>query len=422
MKTKAVRLYGKNDLRFEEFELPKIKEDEILAKIVSDSICMSSYKMTIQGSDHKRVPKDIDKNPIIVGHEFCGELLEIGEKWKDKFREGQKFIIQPSLNIYKNGVLLTPGYSYKYMGGNATYIIIPNEVMEQDCLIPYNGKSYFYGSLAEPMTCIIGAFNASYHTRTASYVHDMGIKEDGNMAILAGVGPMGLGMIDYAIHNERKPKLLVVTDIDQERLERASEIYTAEEAAKHGIKLIYVNTANMEDARSYLLELTNGKAYDDVFVLAPVSSVVELGDSILAKDGCLNFFAGPPDASFKANINFYNIHYNSTHYVGTSGGNNDDLLKAVELIEKGIINPAAMITHIGGLNSAAHTTLNLPKIPGGKKLIYTHIDMDLTAISDFKEKGKDDPLFAALAEIVEKHNNLWNEEAEEFLLKNAKPI
>jgi len=41
VKTKAVRIYGANDLRLEEFELPEIKEDEILASIVSDSICMS---------------------------------------------------------------------------------------------------------------------------------------------------------------------------------------------------------------------------------------------------------------------------------------------------------------------------------------------------------------------------------------------
>ena len=49
-------------------------------------------------------------------------------------------------------------------------------------------------------------------------------KEGGNMVILAGVGPMGLGMIDYAIHNEKKTKLLVVTDINEERLQRASKI------------------------------------------------------------------------------------------------------------------------------------------------------------------------------------------------------
>ena len=85
MKTTAVRLYGTNDLRLETFELPPIKEDEILVRIISDSICMSSYKATIQGPNHKRVPKDIDKNPIIIGHEFCGEILEVGAKWADQF-------------------------------------------------------------------------------------------------------------------------------------------------------------------------------------------------------------------------------------------------------------------------------------------------------------------------------------------------
>jgi len=81
-----VRLYGKRDLRLEEFELPPIRDDEILAHVVCDSICMSSYKEAIQGSDHKRVPEGIGKNPVIIGHEFCGELVEVGAKWKSKFK------------------------------------------------------------------------------------------------------------------------------------------------------------------------------------------------------------------------------------------------------------------------------------------------------------------------------------------------
>ena len=81
MKTKAIRLYGKKDLRLEEFELPQIKDNEILAKVVSDSLCMSSYKAASQATDHKRVPNDIAENPIIIGHEFAGELVQIGSKW-----------------------------------------------------------------------------------------------------------------------------------------------------------------------------------------------------------------------------------------------------------------------------------------------------------------------------------------------------
>jgi L-sorbose 1-phosphate reductase len=421
MKTKAVRLYGKNDLRLEEFELPAIKDDEILAHIISDSICMSSYKAAIQASDHKRVPNDIDKNPVIVGHEFCGEIIEVGNKWKHKFKAGDKFSIQPALN-QKSDPYAAPGYSFHYIGGSATYIVIPNVVMEHNCLLPYEGDAYFYGSLAEPMSCIVGTYHANYHTTGGSYIHDMGIVEGGKMAILAGVGPMGLGAIDYAIHCDRKPKLLVVTDIDDARLKRAESIYTIEEAAKYGITLKYINTGNMENPVEQLLALTENTGFDDVLVFAPVKPVVELGDKILAHDGCLNFFAGPSNTAFSAEFNFYNVHYNATHVVGTSGGNTDDMIESLEMMAKGSLNAASMVTHIGGLNSVVETTLNLPKIPGGKKLIYTNIDMELTALDDLKEKGKIDPILKKLAEIVESNNGLWSAEAEKYLLANAKVI
>ena len=65
--------------------------------------------------------------------------------------------------------------------------------------------------------------------------------------------------------------------------------------------------------------------------------------------------------------------YNSTHVMGTTGGNTADMIESLELTAAKRIDPAVMVTHIGGLNAAAETTLNLPKIPGGKKLIYTPV-------------------------------------------------
>ncbi len=413
MKTTAVRLYGKEDLRLESFDLPEITDAEILAKITCDSICMSSFKAAEQGSAHKRVPDDVAENPIIIGHEFCGEIVQVGAKWQNEFKAGQRFAIQPALN-YK-GSLAAPGYSYKYIGGDATYIVIPEEVMLTGSLLPYNGEAFFYGSVAEPVSCVIGAFHAQYHTTNGCYEHKMGIVEGGKMAILAGVGPMGLGAVDYAIHGPRKPGLLVVTDIDDDRLARAASLYTVEDAAANGVKLVYLNTA-CDDPVAKLMELSGNTGYDDVLCFAPVRPVVEQGDQILGKDGCLNFFAGPLDPKFKAEFNFYNVHYASTHIVGTSGGNTDDMKEALSLMEQGKINPAGMITHVGGIDSVIETTLNLPKIKGGKKLIYTGINMPLTAIADFAEKGKTDPFFAELAEIVARHNMLWNAEAEKALL------
>ena len=416
MKTTAVRLYGKNDLRLETFELPAIGEDEILAHIITDSICMSSYKATIQGADHKRVPNDVAENPVIIGHEFCGEIVEVGAKWADQFKPGQKFSIQPALNQPENPYA-SPGYSFPYIGGDATYVVIPNVVMERGCLLPYGGAAFYHGSLSEPMSCIVGTFHAMYHTRAGEYVHDMGIKEGGRMALLASVGPMGLGAIDYAIHCDRRPSVLVITDIDQARLDRAARIYTVEEAAKNGVKLFYVNTKDIPDAVAYCKELAGG-AFDDVICFAPVRPVVEMGDKLLGHDGCLNFFAGPSKQEFSAELNFYNVHYMATHLVGTSGGNTADMLESLDMMGAGTINPSSMITHIGGLNCVPETTQNLPSIPGGKKLIYTNIEMPLTAIDDFAKLGESDPFFAKLAEICAKNGGLWNAEAEAYLLAN----
>ena len=421
MKTKAVRLYGKKDLRLEEFDLPQIKEDEILAKVVSDSLCMSSYKASTQGADHKRIPDDVAENPIIIGHEFAGELLEVGAKWADKFKPGDKFSIQPAL-YYEDGpvgILSAPGYSYKYIGGDATYVIIPNEVMEQNCLLAYHGEGYYPASLAEPLSCVIGAMHANYHTTPGSYEHRMEIVDGGKMAILAGVGPMGLAAINFVLRREdRKPALLVVTDVDQTRLDRAATIYPIEFAASRGITLRYINTGKMEDPVKELKIISGGTGYDDVFVFAPVRPVVEQGDAILAFDGCLNFFAGPGDPNFSAMLNFYNVHYAYTHIVGTSGGNNDDMVEALDIMGKGL-DPAGLITHIGGLNAVADATNNLPHIPGGKKLIYTHIDMPLTPIADFAKLGETGELFRKLALICDRNKGLWSVEAETFLLDNT---
>jgi threonine dehydrogenase-like Zn-dependent dehydrogenase len=419
MKAKAVRLHGANDLRLDEFELPEITDDEILVKVISDSICMSTYKCAIQGTAHKRVHPDVAEHPAIMGHEFAGDIVKVGKNHQDKFKPGMKFTLQPALN-YK-GTMWSPGYSYEFFGGDATYCIIPSEVMELNCLLEYHGRAYYEASLAEPMSCSIGAFNAAYHTKMGVYTHFMGIKEGGKMAIVAGAGPMGLGALTYALNRDVRPSLVVVADINQERLDRAASLFDPDEIAKkNGIELHFVNTANFEDPAAELIKISGGTGYDDVLCYAPVASVVSLSSDILGRDGCLNFFAGPTDKKFSAPINFYDVHYNSAHVMGTTGGNTEDMLESLRLTAEGRIDPSVMVTHIGGLDAAAETTLNLPKIPGGKKLIYTHLTMPLIALTDLRKKGEEenDKRFIALADIVDANKGLWCPEAEEYLLAN----
>ena len=410
MKTKAVRLYGENDLRLEEFELPELKNGEILIKIISDSVCMSTYKTVKQGAKHLRVPDNIADNPVIIGHEFCAEIAEVTEKWKGQFHVGDKVVLPPVLSYL--GGMQTVGYSFGEIGGVSTYSIVYEHIVEHGYLMKLDSDCFFKGSLIEPSSCVIRGYKGSMHLAAdgTSYTN---IKPGGRVAILAGCGPMGLEAIDLALHGPVKPSAVVVTDLDEKRLARAKAIFCPEKAAQSGIRLIFSNSS----CRDELIELAGGE-FDDVFVYAPVPAVVELGDAILGFDGCLNFFAGPLDPNFSAKFNFYNVHYKQHHVSGTSGSTIEDMTDIVHLISEKRIDPAVMITHIGGIDAAIDTTMHLPKIPGGKKLIYTHINLPLTAIADFEELGKTDARFQVLSELVQKCNGLWNAAAEKYLLEN----
>ena len=417
MKTKAVRIYGVHDLRLEEFELPEMAEDEIQARIITDSLCLSTWKVQNQGAKHKKLPNDLENNPVIMGHEFCGIIEQVGAKWQHLYKPGDKFVAQP--NLMREDTF-TMGYSFPYVGGEATKVIIMNEAIEKGCLLPYKGDSFFEGALVEPLSCIIAGFKANFHLRDRNdYDHTMGIKVGGAMAILGGTGPMGSLAIDYAIHGEKRPSVLVVTGSTPSRLERSKMLYTVEDAANHGVELHYVLTPKGSDFVEELKALTpGGKGFDDIFLMVAQEDMVTKSEKLLAWDGCLNFFAGPSDSKFTAPINFYNVHYNATHYVGTSGSNTQDMKDAIVCIENKVVDLAKIATHIMGLNDVCQSIMQLPQLPGGKKIVYSQKNYPITDVQTFSGSEFEQTLKA----IVEKHNGLWSAEAESYFLEHCPEI
>ena len=417
MKTKAVRIYGVHDLRLEEFELPEMAEDEIQARIITDSLCLSTWKVQNQGAKHKKLPNDLENNPVIMGHEFCGIIEQVGAKWQHLYKPGDKFVAQP--NLMREDTF-TMGYSFPYVGGEATKVIIMNEAIEKGCLLPYKGDSFFEGALVEPLSCIIAGFKANFHLRDRNdYDHTMGIKVGGAMAILGGTGPMGSLAIDYAIHGEKRPSVLVVTGSTPSKLERSKKLYPVEDAAKYGVELHYVLTPKGSDFVSELKALTpGGKGFDDIFLMVAQEDMVTKSEMLLNWDGCLNFFAGPSDSKFTAPINFYNVHYNATHYVGTSGSNTQDMKDAIVCIENKVVDLAKIATHIMGLNDVCESIMQLPQLPGGKKIVYSQKNYPITDVTTFSGGEFQQTLKA----IVEKHNGLWSAEAENYFLEHCPEI
>ena len=417
MRTKAVRLYGVEDIRLEEFELPAITEEEVLIKVVSDSVCASTYKAIKQGANHKRVPNDVAENPVIIGHEMCGEIVEVGANLKNEWKVGQKIVVQPALKLENN---YDPGYSYKYIGGNTQYAVVPKVVLERGCLLPYEGDAYFKGSLAEALACIIRGYKGFYHTDYTSYTRTDGAKESGKIAILGGAGPMGIGAVELACGYAGVCQVVVV-DISEERLDFAREKSSVESAKKRGVDLHYVNTNGMENIADYLLKLSDG-GFDDVFVMVPVAELFTLSEKICRFDGCINFFAGPTVHELQGSLNLYRVHYDGIHVVGTAGSIPVDMTDVISLIEENRINAGALVSHVLGLNAVKDTLFAMETPNGAKKVCYNELDLPLIAISDLRELGKTNDLYKNLADIVEKNGGVWCAEAEKYLLANAPRI
>ena len=440
MKAKAWRLYGATDARLEDIELEDAAEDGIVVEVVTNTICLSDYKAVSLGTGHKRVPRDIATRPTMFGHEISGVVREVGEKWKGSFHVGQRVGLQPSLNI-PGHELETVGYAWHTIGGDTTHVYLPSIVMEMGCLLPYDGDAFFKCSLAEPISCIVSGFRTNYHNAFCSHDLEGGIVAGGTMLLMAGCGAMGLGCIDIACHSpEKRPRRLVVTDVDDARLARAARVFGMvyadgrADGDVNGVEVHFVNVRGVadqvqalkaynlaDDARSGNPTSTGG-GYDDIFLFAAVPELITQCSSLLGFGGCLNFFAGPTDQNLMAPFNFYNVHYLMHHVVANSGGDVKDMADSVDWIGRGILHPEVMITHVGGLDSAASATLDLMKVPGGKRLVYTHVNMPMTAIADFAEKGKIDPLFAELDRICSANNGLWCKAAEDYLLANAPHI
>ena len=226
MKAKALRLYGASDLRLEDVEFESAGKDGIVVEIVANSVCVSDYKCATLGAGHKRVPNDVADNPVIIGHEMCGVIREVGERWKDRFHAGQRVGIQPTLNVPGHELDTVIGFSWHSVGGESTHVYLPSIVMEMGCLLPYEGDAFFKCSLAEPISCIVAGLRANYHNEQAAHAHVQGIVDGGAMLLMAGCGAMGLGCVDIACHSpERRPRRLVVTDVDDGRLARAARMF-----------------------------------------------------------------------------------------------------------------------------------------------------------------------------------------------------
>lgn len=257
---KALVYHGKEDIRYEDVETPQPKKGEVLIKVKAVSICGSDLA-GFRGINPMRVP------PLIMGHEFAGEVAQLGEGVTNA-RVGDKVGVITNLfcgtcaackagltNICDNRLIIgTTMKAGSYNGAMADFVVAPAAKLFQ-----LSGKkSYSEYALLEPLSTSLRA------TKLAGDLH-------GKTVTVIGCGPIGLlAIMCIKLFGARS---IVAVDVLDARLEMAKNC-----GATHTLN-------SKEDLNAYTRKLTDEAGVDVVFDAVGSASTVNLGVDIVRLGG-----------------------------------------------------------------------------------------------------------------------------------------
>ena len=281
---------GFENLEVAEVPVPAINPNQLLARVDAAGVCTSILKLIDQGPDHTFIRGwDMEKHPVILGDEGAITLVKVGDHLKDRYLPGQRFAIQPAVdtdpinhrdryqdveNMHKCAV----GYT---LGGHLSqYIVVQEEVLKADCMLPLpdENMSYFAASMAEPISCIVSAQDRNYHIHKdgphARRVPKLGLLS-GGVAVVIGAGAMGRIHAELALRY--RPAVLIVSDLQQERLDEVVKSI-GQKAKDKGTELVCVLPDILEKV---VKAESHGRGADDI-ILAIVNQDIDPGNYVAA--------------------------------------------------------------------------------------------------------------------------------------------
>ncbi|MDK2809493.1 MAG: L-iditol 2-dehydrogenase [Petroclostridium sp.] len=302
----------------EERPIPEVKEGEVLVQVKYAGVCGTDVRI-YNGTKKIGAPR-------ITGHEFAGEVIEIG-KGVTSVKVGDRVTVYPMIacnecyaclsgrtNICVNRITL----GYELDGGFAEFVKIPKEAVERGNIIklPQN-VSYEEGAVSEPMT-------AAYHG-----IERSGLKS-GNTVAIIGTGPIGLCHVQLA--KLKGPKKIIIVEPDEQKRKLALEFGATDT----------INPLD-GDVHNKVMDLTQGEGVDVVILDVGLPKVIEGSLSYVKKGGMFLLFAGCPVGS-SITIDPNLIHYKEIMFTGSSSSSPENQSKVLELLSTGKINLKKLIT------------------------------------------------------------------------------
>lgn len=348
-RSKAFLYYAPRDVRAETMEI-ECGPNDLLAKVLACGRCGTDKGIFAKGH-----PKVDPNAPIVLGHEICAEIMEVGEGVKHltegigyrrgetlspeylDFQPGERVTVQSRIAQYEDGLLvLDPAkditiLSFRIHGGYSQYIKIPKELIQSGSVLRVSEKvSDEEAALVEPAACALESVFSTVHPIAADgdgrHVFRAGPKKGGRAAV---IGSGTVSMI-YA-------RLLA--------LEGAAEVFVlvrSEEKARlvrqclgAGTRVLLTANKTEEEIVREAAEMTSGHLFDDVAAACGDASAQRLMLRLYTTDGgaCGACFGGVRERVDRADVDVH--HYRAALTIGSSGCSTRAMETIIRWLEEG---------------------------------------------------------------------------------------
>lgn len=291
---------GIDSLEVREVPVPAYGPDELLVRQDAVGLCFSDTKVIALGKDHPRmVGRDLKANPVTLGHEVACTVVGVGENRKDRFKIGDRFIIQA--DVFYKGVSMA--YGYVISGGLAEYSVIPKEMIDGDegCyLLPMRPSAgYAETALVEPWACVVSAYHQTHRTS---------VKPKGFLLVLGGTDAIRADWSGLFDATPDRPTTAVVVG--------SAGVATRLGDALHDRSSVST-LASVSDWAELKAQFTGDAGFDDIIVLGAVEPEMIEGASTTLANHAILALVGPHELGRKLLLDIGRVHYNWHHYLGT---------------------------------------------------------------------------------------------------------
>ncbi|MDP9806613.1 2-desacetyl-2-hydroxyethyl bacteriochlorophyllide A dehydrogenase [Trueperella bonasi] len=318
----AAQLNAPEDLKLVEKDRPTAGPGEVLLKIEANTMCGTDYRL-YTGAKTAGV-----RGGVVPGHEIAGRVEEIGEGAEQivpGLEVGQQATVsivvscgycRNCLNDREHLCVNLELFGYAIDGGLQEYMVVPERALRRGNLITTSEELDPKAlCLAEPISCCLNGL-------------DQFKVEAGDTVAVLGAGPIGLIHAQLALASGAKH--VFVSNRSEERRKVADRLGAI------GV--------GPDELAERVAAVTDGAGADVVIVCIGAPDLAQEALELAAEGGRVNYFAGFPKGStseMEPNL----IHYKELKVTGGSNARRRDVVRAIKLLEKGVINVGEIVTH-----------------------------------------------------------------------------